>query len=60
MKIKVVIKYLKIKKMVIVKMYLEISLELLWAVCAQFCFRYFLVQLILLMVYRFLPMLSQC
>ena len=46
--------------MVIVKMYLEISLELLWAVCAQFCFRYFLVQLILLMVYRFLPMLSQC
>ena len=29
--------------MVIVKIYLEISLELLWAVYGQFSFRYFLV-----------------
>jgi len=37
MKIKGVIKNLK--KMIIVKIYLEISLELLWAVWHQFSFR---------------------
>ena len=39
MKIKAVIKNLKIKKMIIVKIHLGISLELLWAVWGQFNFR---------------------
>ena len=62
MKIKGVIEDLKnkknilIKKIIIVKIYLRISLELLWAVWGQFSFRSFLVQLILLKVYRPLPM----
>jgi len=44
MKIKGVIKNLKIKKkMIIVKIYLGISLELLRVVCGQFRFREFLV-----------------
>ena len=46
MKIKRVIKNLKIKKklkMIIVKIYLGISLELLWEMWGQFSFRYFLV-----------------
>ena len=49
MKIKGVIEDLKkkknilIKKIIIVKTYLGISLELLWAVWGQFSFRYFLV-----------------
>ena len=46
MKIKGVInnlKKLKTKKFIIVKIYLGISLELLWAVCGQFSFTQFLV-----------------
>ena len=43
MKIKEVIENLKIKKMIVVKIYLGISLELLRAVWGQFSFRYFLV-----------------
>ena len=39
MKIKGVIKNLKIKKLIIVKVYLGTSLELLWAVWGQFSFR---------------------
>ena len=41
MKIKGVIKNLKIKKLkiIVVKIYLGISLELLWAVWSQFSFR---------------------
>ena len=41
MKIKGVIKNLKIKKLkiIVVKIYLGISLELLWAVRSQFSFR---------------------
>ena len=41
MKIKGVIKNLKIKKLkiIVVKIYLGISLELLWAVWGQFSFR---------------------
>ena len=42
MKIKGVIKNLKIKKnlkVIVVKIYLRISLELLWAVWSQFSFR---------------------
>ena len=47
MNIKVVkkkdLKFLKILKMIIVKIYLGISLELLWTVWSQFSFRQFLV-----------------
>ena len=42
MKVKGVIKnknFLKIKKMIIVKIYLSISLDLLWAVWGQFSVR---------------------
>jgi len=39
MKIKEVIENLKIKKMIVVKIYLGISLELLQAVWGQFSFR---------------------
>ena len=41
MKIKGVIKNLKIKKLkiIVVKIYIGISLELLWAVWSQFSFR---------------------
>ena len=61
MKIKGVIKELKFKNLKNLKsdnskIYLGISLELLWAVWGQFSFRSFLVQLILLKVYRPLPM----
>ena len=38
--------------MVVVKIYLGISLELLWAVWGQFSYREFLVSLILLKIYR--------
>ena len=43
MKIKGVTNNLNLKKVIIVKMYLGISLELLWAVWGQFSFRQFLV-----------------
>ena len=66
MKIKGVIKNLKIKnikkklKNDKSKIYLGISLELLWAAWGQFSFRYFLVLVLVLKVYKPPPMLSQC
>ena len=42
--------------MIIVKIYLRLSLELLWTVWGQFIFREFLAPAILLKVYRILPM----
>ena len=63
MKIEGVIKNLKFKKLKNYnsKIYLGISLELLWAVWGQLIFRSFLVPLVLLLkVYRPLPMLSHC
>ena len=42
--------------MIIVKIYLGISLGLLWAMWGQFSFRYSLIRLILLKIYMPLPM----
>ena len=42
MKIKGIIEDIKILKMIIVKIYLGLSLELLWTVWGQFIFRSFL------------------
>ena len=50
------IKKLKIKKMIIVKIYLGLSLELLWIVWVSSFSDNSLIRLILLKIYRLLPM----